>query len=60
MIKFVRELVHGEPAMFVGIVGTALAAALGVVDTPPMWLVVATPVWIAVGAFYTRSKVTPL
>lgn len=64
MIEFIRRIVFGEPAVFVGIVATGLsawmAALIGMEEVVPLWLAVATPIWTAVGAFFTRQNVTPL
>lgn len=63
MIQFIRDLVKGEPALFVGLVSTGLTAYQGALIAVgmdvPIVLAVSTPVWVAVGAFYIRSKVTP-
>lgn len=63
MIKFLKDLLSGEPAMFTGLVSTVLTAwnatLIAQGTLPPVWLAVATPVWVALAAFYTRAKVTP-
>lgn len=64
MIRFIKDLINGEPALFVGVVGTAGSAAVSTLATldmgVPLWLAVGVPVWIAAGSFYTRNRVTPL
>lgn len=63
MIQFIKRLIFGEPALFVGIVGTALSAWVAALTTMgevvPLWLAIGTPVWVAAGAFFTRQNVTP-
>jgi hypothetical protein len=63
MIQFVKDLLHGEPVMFVGMLSTGLSAwsgALVALDMDvPLWLAIGTPIWIAVSGFYSRSRVRP-
>lgn len=64
MIQFVKDLVHGEPAMSFGLLSTggsaAVAVLVGAGVVVPLWLAVAVPVVTAVGAWYTRRNVSPV
>jgi hypothetical protein len=63
MIRFVKDLLLGEPVFFTGIVSTALTAWMGALvasgELVPLWLAIATPIWVALGAWYARSVSTP-
>jgi hypothetical protein len=63
MLKFIRDLLNGEPVMFVGMISVAVtttqAVLTGMGHSEPLWASVLVPVWVAISAFYTRSKVAP-
>ncbi len=63
MLRFIRDLVLGEPALALGLVATALGSWLAVLvaggGAVPLWLAVATPVASAVAAVYTRQVSVP-
>lgn len=63
MLKVLKDLVLGEPAIALGIVSTGLgawvAALVGAGEAVPIALAVAAPVSSAVAAVYTRQTVEP-
>lgn len=58
MIKFIKAILFGEPALFVGMSSAGLsawqAALIAMESDVPLWLAIGTPVWIAAGAVFTR------
>lgn len=63
MWKFIKALILGEPALFVGVVGAALTAWVAALsqmgEAVPLWLAITAPVWVAAGAVFTRQNSQP-
>ncbi len=62
MIKFVRDIVFGEPLVSITIVSLVLTAWLGAVsqldDPVPLWLAIAAPASVLLGGFYAKLNTT--
>ncbi len=63
MLKFIKDVVFGEPVVAITIVSLVLTswlAALTQLDEfVPLWLAIAAPAAIALGGFYQRAVTTP-
>lgn len=59
MWKFLKDFFVGEPVVSTTIISTGLTATLAGLADPPMWLEIATPIWVAAAGFYARDKVNP-
>lgn len=63
MIKFIKDVIFGEPVVSITIVSLVLTswlAALTQLDEfVPLWLAIAAPAFIALGGFYQRATTTP-
>ncbi len=64
MIQFLKDLVTGEPVVFVTLIQLILTAWLGALAAIgaeiPLWLAIASPASIAIGGFYARQTSKPL
>ena len=63
MIKFLKDVIFGEPIVSITILSlvlTAWLAALTQLDEfVPLWLAIAAPAAIALGGFYQRAVTEP-
>ena len=62
MIKFIKDLIFGEPVVAITIVSLVLTAWLGALsqlgDVVPLWIAIAAPASIALGGFYAQINTT--
>ncbi len=62
MIKFVRDLIFGEPVVAITIISLVFTAALGALsqldEAVPLWLAIAAPASVLLGGFYTQLNTT--
>lgn len=63
MIKFLKDLIFGEPVVAIAIVSLVLTSWLAALtqlgDVVPLWLAIAAPASIALGGLYQRANTTP-
>ncbi len=63
MVKFIKDVIFGEPVVSITIVSLVLTswlAALTQLDEfVPLWLAIAAPAAIALGGFYGRAVTEP-
>ncbi len=63
MLKFVKDVVFGEPVVAITIVSLVLTSWLAALtqlgELVPLWLAIAAPATIALGGFYQRAVTTP-
>ena len=59
MVKFVKDLILGEPALLFGILSTASIAALTVWEEAPLWFGITAVVVNGLGTFYVRQTSEP-
>lgn len=59
MIKFIKDIVFGEPVISITIVSLMLTSWLSALtqlgESVPLWLAIAAPAFIALGGFYQRA-----
>ncbi len=62
MIKFLKDLIFGEPVVSITIVSLVLTSWLAAMTQTnvvvPLWLAIAAPSFIALGGFYQRVNTT--
>ena len=62
MIKFIKDIVFGEPVVVITIVSLVLTSWLAALtqlgDVVPLWLAIAAPAMIALGGFYAQINTT--
>ncbi len=63
MIKFVKDVVFGEPIISITIISLVLTSWLSALtqldEFVPLWLAIAAPAAIALGGFYAKVVTTP-
>lgn len=63
MIKFVKDLIFGEPVVSVTLISLVLTSWLGAMtqmdQAVPLWLAVAAPASVLIGGFYARKVSSP-
>ena len=63
MIKFIKDVVFGEPVVSITVVSLVLTSWLAALtqlgEVVPIWLAIAAPATIALGGFYQRAVTTP-
>jgi len=63
MIKFLKDIVFGEPVVSITILSLVLTSWLAALtqldEIVPLWLAVAAPAMIALGGFYAKVNTTP-
>ncbi len=63
MIKFIKDVIFGEPIVSITILSLVLTAWLAALtqlgDVVPLWLAIAAPATIALGGFYQRAVTEP-
>lgn len=62
MIKFVKDVIFGEPLVSITIVSLVFTAWLGALsqlgDPVPLWLAIAAPASVLLGGFYAKANTT--
>ncbi len=63
MLKFIKDVLFGEPIVSIVIVSLVLtswlAALTQIGEAVPLWLAIAAPATIAIGGFYQRAVTEP-
>ena len=62
MIKFIRDIIFGEPVLSITIVSLVLTAWLGALsqlgEVVPLWIAIAAPASVLLGGFYAKANTT--
>ncbi len=63
MLKFMKDVIFGEPVVAITIVSLVFTAWLGALsqigDPVPLWLAIAAPSSVLLGGFYAKSNTSP-
>ncbi len=63
MIKFLKDIIFGEPVVAITIISLVLTAWLGALsqlaEPVPLWLAIAAPASVLLGGFYAKAVTTP-
>ncbi len=63
MLKFIKDIVFGEPVVSITILSLVLTSWLSALtqldEFVPLWLAIAAPAMIALGGFYQRAVTSP-
>ena len=63
MIKFIKDIIFGEPVVSITILSLVLTSWLAALtqlgEIVPLWLAIAAPAMIALGGFYQRAVTEP-